>query len=92
MSTTSLRNMTVTGALGAMHLLAKHDDQDAAVRKVRLEAAPDSRSVILIERDQRRAGTQREIRHEITPAELIALIRAHGAELPGERHVSAEAR
>ncbi|CAE6962622.1 hypothetical protein R70199_07434 [Paraburkholderia domus] len=24
--------------------------------------------------------------YEITPAELIAVIRAHGAELPGENH------
>jgi hypothetical protein len=28
----------------------------------------------------------REVRYEITPAELIAAIRAHGAELPGESH------
>jgi hypothetical protein len=26
------------------------------------------------------------VRYEITPAELIAAIRAHGAELPGEQH------
>jgi hypothetical protein len=26
------------------------------------------------------------VRYEITPAELIAAIRAHGAELPGESH------
>jgi hypothetical protein len=40
----------------------------------------------LIDVDQRKPGTQREVRYEITPAELIAAIRAHGAELPGESH------
>jgi len=32
-------------------------------------------------------GVQRESRYEITTGELIALIRAHGAELPGETHI-----
>jgi hypothetical protein len=40
----------------------------------------------LVDVDQRKPGTQREVRYEITPAELIAAIRAHGAELPGESH------
>jgi hypothetical protein len=89
MTPTSLPKTTITGALGAMHLLAEYDDQDNLLRNVRLEAAFDSRGVILIDRDLRRDGTQRETRHEITPAELIAVIRAHGAELPGENHVRA---
>jgi len=33
-----------------------------------------------------------EVRYEITPAELIAAIRAHGAELPGENHADAADR
>jgi hypothetical protein len=36
--------------------------------------------------DERKPGIHREVRYEITPAELIAAIRAHGAELPGEQH------
>jgi hypothetical protein len=89
MSSTPLPKPTITGALGAMHLLAEYDERDTLLRQVRLDAAPDSRGVILIDRDLRRHGTQRETRHEITPAELIAMIRAHGAELPGENHVRA---
>jgi hypothetical protein len=56
------------------------------LEQVRLEAAPDGKSLFLIDVDQRKPGTQREVRYEITPAELIAAIRAHGAELPGESH------
>jgi hypothetical protein len=48
------------------------------------EASADSRSVFLIDQDQRRSGTQREVRYEITPAELIAVIRARGTKLPTE--------
>ncbi|MEA3122732.1 MAG: hypothetical protein QOH33_2322, partial [Paraburkholderia sp.] len=36
--------------------------------------------------DERKPGIHREMRYEITPAELIAAIRAHGAELSGEQH------
>jgi hypothetical protein len=32
------------------------------------------------------------VRYEITPAELIAAIRAHGAELPGANHPDAADR
>ena len=42
-------------------------------------------TVLLIDVDQRKPGIHREIRYEITAAELIAAIRAHGAELPGEQ-------
>jgi hypothetical protein len=41
---------------------------------------------LLIEIDERKPGIHREVRYEITPAELIAAIRAQGAELPGESH------
>ncbi|MBB5429763.1 hypothetical protein OKW33_006371 [Paraburkholderia atlantica] len=75
------------GAHGAVHLLTDSDALTASVRRtVRLEAAPDGKSLVLIDVDQRKPGTQREVRYEITPAELIAAIRAHGAELPGESH------
>ena len=87
MTPTRLAKTVTTGALGALHLLAEYDDQDTVLRSVRLEATDDSRSVALIDRDMRKPGTQREVRYEITPAELIAVIRAHGAELPGENHV-----
>lgn len=87
MTPTDLPKTTTNGALGAMHLLAEYDGQNNQLRQVRLEASGDSRSVILIDTDRRKPGVQRETRHEITPAELIALIRTHGAELPGESHV-----
>ena len=58
-------------------------------RTVRLEAAVDGKSLLLIDVDTRKPGIQREVRYEITPAELIAAIRAHGAELPGENHADA---
>jgi hypothetical protein len=75
------------GAHGAVHLLTDSDALTASVRRtVRLEATPDGKSLFLIDVDQRKPGTQREVRYEITPAELIAAIRAHGAELPGESH------
>jgi hypothetical protein len=44
-------------------------------RTVRLEAASDGRSVMLIDIDSRKPGIHRETRYEITPAELIAAIR-----------------
>lgn len=43
MSSTPLPKPTVTGALGAMHLLAEYDEKDTLLRQVRLEAVPDSR-------------------------------------------------
>ncbi|MFM0327752.1 hypothetical protein [Caballeronia glebae] len=89
MTPTDLPKTTTNGALGAMHLLAEYDAQENQLRRVRLEASSDSRSVILVDTDLRRPGVQRETRHEITPAELIALIRARGAELPGENHARA---
>jgi hypothetical protein len=83
-SQVNLIRRVVTGALGAMNLMAEYDDRATLQRGVRLEASADSRSVLLIDRDQRKSGTQREIRYEITPAELIAVIRACGTELPIE--------
>jgi len=80
----NLIRRVVTDALGSMHLLVEYDNQELLQRGVRLEASADSRSVFLIDQDQRRFGTQREVRYEITPAELIAVIRARGTELPIE--------
>jgi Mrp family chromosome partitioning ATPase len=78
------------GAHGALHLLTDSDALTASVRRtVRLEAAADGRSLLLVDIDSRRPGIHREVRYEITPAELIAAIRAHGAELPGENHADA---
>ncbi|SAK88850.1 ATPase [Caballeronia pedi] len=79
-----------TGAFGAMHLLAEYDDEKKLLRSVRVEASTDTRGVIMIDRDLRKLGIQRETRHEINPSELIALIRTHGAELPGENQVRAD--
>jgi hypothetical protein len=60
------------GAHGAVHLLTDSDALTASVRRtVRLEAAPDGKSLFLIDVDQRKPGTQREVRYEITPAELM---------------------
>lgn len=80
--------LTVKGASGNMDLLAQHEAGTGRLcRLLQLKASDDGRSVILIEVDERRVGIQREYRFEITTGELIALIRAHGAELPGENHV-----
>ncbi|WP_153102345.1 hypothetical protein [Paraburkholderia hayleyella] len=79
--------MLNTGASGSMALLTEHDDTSALLlRSLRLEATSDGKGILLIEIDECKPGIHREIRHEITPAELIAAIRAHGAELPGEQH------
>ena len=59
------------------------------LRSLRLEATGDGKSVLLIEIDERKPGIHREVRYEITPAELIAAIRSHGAEPPGENHGAA---
>ena len=79
--------MTRSLATGSMTLLTERDEATGQeVRTLRLEPAPDGKAVLLIEIDERKAGIHREVRYEITPAELIAAIRAHGAELPGEQH------
>jgi hypothetical protein len=80
----NLIQRVVTGALGSMSLLAEYDGQAVLQRCLRLEASADGRSVLLVDQDHRRSGTQREVRYEITPAELIAVIRARGAKLPIE--------
>ena len=78
------------GTHGVIHLMTETDAATSTVRRtVRLEAAVDGTSLLLIDVDSRRSGIQREVRYEITPAELIAVIRARGAELPGEHHADA---
>jgi hypothetical protein len=69
--------MRTTGSSGSMALLTEYDDATAR---------EDGKGILLIEVDERKPGIHREVRYEITPAELIAAIRAHGAELPGEQH------
>jgi hypothetical protein len=79
-----------SGAAGEMALLAQHDpESQRIVRSVSLSASADGKSVVLNEIDVRKVGIQREHHYEITTGELITLIRAHGAELPGENHVDA---
>jgi hypothetical protein len=81
------------GAHGTVHLLTGSDALTASVRRtVRLEATPDGKSLLLIDVDSRKPGIHSEVRYEITPAELIAAIHAHGAELPGENHPDAADR
>ncbi|MFL9934945.1 hypothetical protein P0D88_38760 [Paraburkholderia sp. RL18-103-BIB-C] len=81
------------GAHGTVHLLTYSDALTASVRRtMRLEATPDGKSLLLIDVDTRKPGIHREVRYEITPAELIAAIRALGAELPGENHPDAADR
>jgi hypothetical protein len=78
-----------TGAAGEMVLLTQYDTPTGRLcRSLRLGASEDGKSLRLIETDERKVGIQREYRFEITTGELIALIRAHGAELPGENHVN----
>jgi hypothetical protein len=57
-------------------------------RAVRLEATPSGRSVLLVDLDSPKPGIHREVCYEITPAKLIAAIRARGAELSSESHAS----
>ncbi|KMZ13659.1 hypothetical protein BHUM_02355c [Candidatus Burkholderia humilis] len=79
--------MQKSAVSGAMTLLTEYDESGSQeVRSLRLEPAADGKAVLLIEIDERKPGIHREVRYEITPAELIAAIRAHGAELPGEQH------
>ena len=81
------------GAHGVIHLMTETDAANSTVRRtVRLEAAVEGKSLLPIDVDTRKPGIQREVRYEITPAELIAVIRAHGAELPGEHHADAANR
>jgi hypothetical protein len=73
-----------SGAHGTLSLLTEIDLQTETInRTIRLEASTDGRSVLLVALDARKLGTQREWRVEITPEELIALIRAHGTEVSG---------
>ncbi|MGF7187444.1 hypothetical protein JOE11_000471 [Robbsia andropogonis] len=73
---------TKNGAVGAMSLLSEYlADPTLPCRQVRLQASPDGKTVLMVDIDQRKAGTLRTVCYEITPAELIAAIRAHGAEL-----------
>ena len=73
-----------SGAHGTLSLLTEIDPQTETIdRTIRLEASADGRSVLLVDLDARKPGSQREWRVEITPEELIALIRAHGTEVSG---------
>jgi hypothetical protein len=84
---TRTTSMRITGSSGSMALLTEYDDATSReLRSLRLESTEDGKGILLIEVDERKPGIHREVRYEITPAELIAAIRAHGAELPGEKH------
>jgi hypothetical protein len=84
---TRTTSMRITGSSGSMALLTEYDDATAReLRTLRLESTEDGKGILLVEVDERKPGIHREVRYEITPAELIAAIRAHGAELPGEQH------
>ena len=73
-----------SGAHGTLSLLTEIDPQTEMInRTMRLEASTDGRSVLLVALDVRKLGSQREWRVEITPEELIAMIRAHGTEVSG---------
>jgi hypothetical protein len=72
--------MRTTGSSGSMGLLTEYDDATAReLRSLRLESTEDGKGILLIEVDERKPGIHREVRYEITPAELIAAIRAHCA-------------
>jgi hypothetical protein len=79
--------MKKTGASGSMTLLVERDaEEERELRNIRLEPSPDGKTVHLVDVDTRKPGVHREVRYEITPAELIAVIRAQGEELPGDAH------
>ncbi|MGH8783412.1 hypothetical protein [Paraburkholderia sp.] len=75
---------------GELHLhpaaVSLSGEEAQADREVILQASPDGRTVVLIEVEQRfsdhhATGPEQKVRHEIPVAELIQLIRAHGARL-----------
>jgi hypothetical protein len=73
-----------SGTHGTLSLLTEIDPQTETInRTMHLEASADGRSVLLVALDTNKLGTQREWRLEITPKDLIALIRAHGTEVSG---------
>jgi hypothetical protein len=73
-----------SAAHGTLSLLTEIDPQtETTDRTMRLEASADGRTVLLVALDTRKPGSQREWRVEITPEELIGLIRAHGTEVSG---------
>ncbi len=73
-----------SGAHGTLSLMTEIDPRTETInRTMRLEASADGRSVLLVALDAHKLGSQREWRVEITPEELIALIRAHGTEVSG---------
>ncbi|MFM0079368.1 hypothetical protein P0D72_10860 [Paraburkholderia sediminicola] len=78
--------MPARGASGAMTLITEYDVAGSPIRVLRLESATDGRAVLLLEVDERKPGIHREVRYEITPSELIAVIRANGAALPSKPH------
>lgn len=78
--------MHARGASGAMTLITEYDVAGSPMRVLRLESATDGKAVLRLEVDERKPGTHREVRYEITPSELIAAIRTIGAALPGKPH------
>lgn len=80
-----MAQLSIKGAAGEMSLLMQHEVETGRLcRSLRLRASEDGKSVQLMECDERKAGTQRDYRFEITTGELIALIRSHGTEMPEE--------
>jgi len=74
----------LSGTHGTLSLLTEIDPQTETInRTMRLEASADGRSMLLVAVDMRKLGSQREWRVEITPEELVALVRAHGTEVSG---------
>jgi hypothetical protein len=67
---------------GALHLYTDNDPATEMIRRsAHLEAAPDGKTVLLIDIDSRRLGLNRKVVYEIVPGDLIAVLRARGAEL-----------
>jgi hypothetical protein len=61
-------------------------DEVQVDQEVILQASPDGRTVVLVEVEERfsdhhATGPDQDVQHEISVAELIQLIRAHGARL-----------
>lgn len=67
---------------GALHLYTENDPStDTIQRSAHLEAAPDGKTVLLIDVDSGRSGGNRKVVYELAPGDLIAVLRAHGAEV-----------
>ncbi|WP_341317557.1 hypothetical protein WN982_40555 [Paraburkholderia sp. IMGN_8] len=73
--------MPSQGATGTMTLMSVTDATSTReIRTLRLEASIDGSAVVLTDIDRNTPGIRREVRYQMTVAEFVAAICAHGAQ------------